>query len=814
MELGQLLRGPAVLAVAAAAALAGLLATWASGDSAAAVGIGWADVGRLLFTLQEAPFSRFVLPAAFSRFAIAASSAESRLARLAWSAVVGAAAFWNQRLRETGELADYSLLLGVEAFSYLVACDWLQTRLSLRVCTAAAAAAVVARAVRQEMAYEALAVAIGCCFAAVIMRLGRVAQAALPAFPIRVVAGVGFAVSCYCGPQLVLAAFGYMFPVQEICANYATIAEFVGPARMKEMTMELMIDTLHTQVALGYLGVDFTRQGKLREITALQVGEGALPAVGYAKHVVGFILLTAMPYIMQRTLMENINNYHFGLYSANAERALRLEALFPVGAQQHEDSLLAAVASSNLTVGGYVESYNNVLSSSYRIVERRVFSIPKIALMPGMLLAKPSLLVTVLPACLALDAGKAAFTTLLSNSIEAFRREQKDLENRRQRIEQHDTKNEEVIRLSEASGLTRKRWETLSAELQLLSWKKESLETARSFTDWLYWQDMMIPGIEVALAYLLEMGYIRNVDLFLYIRVVEDAIDLALTRSRVQATLASMETDAKRLAELQSGLAQQRSRSGVNLTCATDALGGSLRFRDLEFARGATLHVRIPALDLPSGRVYAVTGANGAGKSTAFGILAGCANIGGATPEGTNGSIILPSEDVVVVTQQLYCPLFVKPLSWLLHVSDLAEVPEDIRKKQEARILELSAQLYFHMTSEGAPSERGVRAEELHTEKEDWYDTLSGGQRIKMELIRQVFLRDSCPQVLLLDEVFAPLDPSSKAAVQKALKKFCASSLLLVIYHQGVDESCLAADDFFDERLHFENGTASFVGTC
>ena len=51
------------------------------------------------------------------------------------------------------------------------------------------------------------------------------------------------------------------------------------------------------------------------------------------------------------------------------------------------------------------------------------------------------------------------------------------------------------------------------------------------------------------------------------------------------------------------------------------------------------------------------------------------------------------------------------------------------------------------------------------------------------ELISQVFLKPRCPALLLLDEAFAPLDPTSKALVMRRLRSFCAASLVLVIYH-------------------------------
>lgn len=108
----------------------------------------------------------------------------------------------------------------------------------------------------------------------------------------------------------------------------------------------------------------------------------------------------------------------------------------------------------------------------------------------------------------------------------------------------------------------------------------------------------------------------------------------------------------------------------------------------------------------------------------------------------------------------------------------------------------------------------GLSVDELSAEKEDWYSELSGGEKCKVEFIRKVFLRERCPPVLLIDEAFAPLDPASKVAVQAKLKSFCSESTVLVVYHGGEAERCLQGEGFFDDNLHFANGTASLVGLC
>jgi ABC-type multidrug transport system ATPase subunit len=67
--------------------------------------------------------------------------------------------------------------------------------------------------------------------------------------------------------------------------------------------------------------------------------------------------------------------------------------------------------------------------------------------------------------------------------------------------------------------------------------------------------------------------------------------------------------------------------------------------------------------------------------------------------------------------------------------------------------------------------------------QDNWFGSLSGGQRAKADFIRSVFLRPACPSLLLVDEGFAALDPASKALVHAKLKAFCQHSLVLCIYH-------------------------------
>lgn len=84
----------------------------------------------------------------------------------------------------------------------------------------------------------------------------------------------------------------------------------------------------------------------------------------------------------------------------------------------------------------------------------------------------------------------------------------------------------------------------------------------------------------------------------------------------------------------------------------------------------------------------------------------------------------------------------------------------------------------------------------------------------------KVFLHDTCPGVLLIDETMAPLDPTSKSLVMLRLKEFCSESVVIVIYHTDVQESadgeteCVPSSNFFDHNIHLENRTLNFRAVC
>ena len=299
-------------------------------------------------------------------------------------------------------------------------------------------------------------------------------------------------------------------------------------------------------------------------------------------------------------------------------------------------------------------------------------------------------------------------------------------------------------------------------------------------------------------------------------------------RSRAEADLATLHNDVKKLSSLASVWGAARVAQVAHLPCN---VGSELVFSNVSFGRGqsqATLH----NLTLYKGSTVAITGPNGCGKSTLFALLSsGQCSLAPVALSGSirvrPGSVItIPGPRVEQMTQKSYFPLFTRPVEWFMQKQALASFNQNLggvaanttllEGREMIQVAEhvavLANQLHFYESGE-------VTSDDLMQPKEDWYSTLSGGQRSKAEFIRTVFLEPTCPDLLLIDEGFAALDPHSKAVVQRKLKQFCRASLVLVIYHtdhkssMGDSKSCVPAA-YFDEALHFDNETATITEVC
>lgn len=123
--------------------------------------------------------------------------------------------------------------------------------------------------------------------------------------------------------------------------------------------------------------------------------------------------------------------------------------------------------------------------------------------------------------------------------------------------------------------------------------------------------------VDCALAQLMAVGKIVAADIFVFSRAIEDAVDMALMRSRSEAELARMMTQISNLKELSDVWKEAKERNLLPCTLeANQTREGSnalVVMKNLFYSRGAAA-VKIDNMELPAG-IYALTGANGKSRT-------------------------------------------------------------------------------------------------------------------------------------------------------------------------------------------------------
>ena len=613
------------------------------------------------------------------------------------------------------------------------------------------------------------------------------------------------------GLSTAYAASAKLLPLDEFAVAHSTATRFLGPGRAESHLSTLALTTLHCQLSLGYLGVAYVRAAQTRKNQLLLTGggpEGAaankLPAADFSRAALRFMAFTGIPYLLQRTIFESINQQLEIALRHRLTFNLRTEVVLADGAS------LGAAAGSNLTVDAHAEALDDVVHTMYNLVERKLFSLPKMALLPGVFARHPLLAITGLPCIIAVDAAKSHLYAALTQRFELHRKAEKRADSTLSRVVAFDLKHAGQIAATNSFELTRARWSELAIAQQYEKRAKYVVNALRMWLNWLYWQDVLHPTIELGLAWLLEAGHIGVADIWLFSRVIEDTVDTLLTRSRAEAQLASLRSDAERLAALHEAISAAQGVERVQCKLSGPAAASSAVAIHCEFSRGhARVRVGGDGTDEAGGgpaslppAVYALTGANGSGKSTLLALLSSCAR-GGLPPPGLSFhgtcEIDLAVGDVteiVEVPQRLYCPLHCSPIRWLAqsHTIGGTNTSETVARNTElaTRAADLLSSLKFY--NGGDSADEAAVATELLAEHDDYCGSLSGGQRAKLELLRSVLLRPTCPALLLLDEFFAPLDAASKALITRRLKIACPQSAIFVVYHADREDGEEAAD--------------------
>ncbi|MEC4869070.1 MAG: ABC transporter ATP-binding protein, partial [Jaaginema sp. PMC 1078.18] len=175
------------------------------------------------------------------------------------------------------------------------------------------------------------------------------------------------------------------------------------------------------------------------------------------------------------------------------------------------------------------------------------------------------------------------------------------------------------------------------------------------------------------------------------------------------------------------------------------------------------------SFELEKGKVVALVGASGAGKSSIADLLIGLY-------EPTEGKIYVDEVDLKEYSYESWRSRLgvVSQDTFIFNTNILENIRYGVPEASEQEVIEAAKQAQAHefiselpLSYDTVVGERGYR--------------LSGGQRQRVALARAILRQ---PEILILDEATSALDSQSERLVQEALGKFQSDRTALVIAHR------------------------------
>ena len=590
----------------------------------------------------------------------------------------------------------------------------------------------------------------------------------------------------------------HLLPIDEVHKSYGMLKNYTNSELFDSKLSDLLVTTSNFMIPLAFLGIEYLKASQHKENMLIGIPH-KYSAKEFTTTAIIFLVYHSFTYICLRITGEALNRHAFEKFNNYVQIDFLNNTRFQTG------NNFLIIARSNISTV-YAGSISNVVSKNYELIKDKLFSIPKLTLLPHIIQHHPIEIFTTVGIMLFIDFVKNKMMSVIIAGIEHANTELKILSVKYEAMEKHDNANSKLANAHKP--LLKILYLHLMEEMHFQTMTIGILSTLKEYIEWLYWQDTLPTVIQCAIARLLASRIITPEEVFVYNRAIQDAITLIWSRSRSQAELASIKKDIDRLAELKGNLTKAELTRPL-------ALGDNqypvIQIIGLEFQRVENGVIKatilVPNLKLEAGKIYALIGPNGSGKSSLFEVIAGTAD-----PYSFNitnpGQIFspFPYTSVVTITQKIYMPLYVKPIDWIMGIDTSTLSPVE-KGCAATKIATLFKELKFYT------SEVDILAD-LEQEKHHWASDLSGGQRIKVELIKNIFFKDKCPEVLLLDETFGPLDSTSRQSVQSKIQEFCGDSIIVAIHHTDPGD-CVGSMGFFDEVIQFnKTGNISVVSSA
>lgn len=155
--------------------------------------------------------------------------------------------------------------------------------------------------------------------------------------------------------HLLLDPLYYVLPIQEFREAYILISRFTSDHGLLNSNLfQLLFVTIHIQVGMGFLGIDFLRQEQIRRNQLVLIDSAAYSgdekrrmAEKFQKGIYPFVLFVVLPYMLQLIIFGGMNLFSYTCVKDELHRAVRLHALL-----DHEMNLVSISTNSTAKTPG------------------------------------------------------------------------------------------------------------------------------------------------------------------------------------------------------------------------------------------------------------------------------------------------------------------------------------------------------------------------------------------------------------------------------------------------------------------------------
>ena len=216
-----------------------------------------------------------------------------------------------------------------------------------------------------------------------------------------------------------------------------------------------------------------------------------------------------------------------------------------------------------------------------------------------------------------------------------------------------------------------------------------------------------------------------------------------------------------------------------------------IRFDDVSLKYGDKTALEHINIDAVKGKVYALVGDSGAGKSSLVNLMV-------RFYDATSGTIYVNDDDIRDYTlRSLHQKVAFVTQRIFIFQDTVANNVAYGQAVDEARVVRALERAHAWEFVEALP-------QGIHTPLDEFGANLSGGQRQRIALARALY-KD--PDVLILDEATSALDNKSEKAIQQALEALKSEMITFIVAHR------LTTIEHADEILVFKGGKIESRGT-